>query len=97
MPDVIHKRGTRASFNTLVQNSQLIPWQIYLITDEQRLFFATGVNTFTRLPNILDIPSGGQQQVYIQPTPPTMGWPYIWSQTGINGSDFTIWFNESGT
>jgi hypothetical protein len=46
MPDVQHKRGPRADLNTLASNDGLLVGQVYVITDEDGLAVATGVDTF---------------------------------------------------
>jgi len=46
MPDVQHKRGSRADLNTLAAANGLLLGQIYLITDEDRLAVATGVGSY---------------------------------------------------
>ena len=46
MPDVQHKRGSRADLNTLASANGLLLGQIYVITDEDRLAVATGVGTY---------------------------------------------------
>ena len=46
MPDVQHKRGSRADLNTLASANGLLLGQIYLITDEDRLAVATGVGSY---------------------------------------------------
>lgn len=46
MPNIQHKRGTRAALDALVSSSQLLTGQIYFITDEKRLAVATGVNSY---------------------------------------------------
>ena len=46
MPDVQHKRGTRADFDALVAADGLLVGQMYLITDEDGIAVATGVGTF---------------------------------------------------
>jgi len=51
MPEVSHKRGTRAAFNALVAASQLRDGQIYAIKDEKWAAMATGTNTFFPLSN----------------------------------------------
>jgi len=46
MPDVQHKRGTRADLNTLAAADGLLIGQIYVITDEDRLAVAKTVGTY---------------------------------------------------
>lgn len=52
MPDVQHKRGTRAALNALAGSSGLLAGQIYVLTDEGgRIAVATAPDayeTFTR-------------------------------------------------
>lgn len=48
MPDVRHKRGTRAALVALAAANSLVVDQIYLLSDEgNRVCVATSVNTFT--------------------------------------------------
>jgi hypothetical protein len=38
------------------------------------------------------------QQVFIQPTKPAdTGKPYIWIQTGLPDSGWTVYYNDTGT
>jgi len=46
MPDVQHKRGTRADLNALATADGLLIGQIYVITDEDRLAVAKTVGTY---------------------------------------------------
>lgn len=46
MPDVQHKRGTRAALDALAGAGGLLVGQIYLITDEDRLAVATSVGAY---------------------------------------------------
>ena len=46
MPDVQHKRGTRADLNTLAAANGLLVGQIYFITDESRIAVATAVGAY---------------------------------------------------
>jgi len=46
MPDVQHKRGTRADLNTLATADGLLIGQIYVITDEDRLAVAKTIGTY---------------------------------------------------
>ena len=47
MPNLVHKRGTRAALNALATANGLVPWQIYALSDEQgRIAMATGVSTY---------------------------------------------------
>jgi hypothetical protein len=41
---------------------------------------------------------GGVREVFVQDTQPAdTGIPYLWVQTGLPGSGFTLWFNDTGT
>lgn len=47
MPDIQHKRGTRAALNALRSSNGLLTGQIYVITDEAgRLAVATANNEY---------------------------------------------------
>jgi hypothetical protein len=46
MPDIQHKRGTRADLNTLATANGLLQGQVYVIDDEDRIAIATGVGTY---------------------------------------------------
>ncbi len=46
MPNLQHKRGTRADLNSLASGNNLLIGQIYLITDEDRIAIATAVNAY---------------------------------------------------
>jgi len=46
MPTIRHARGTRAALNALASNSLLVPWQLYVISDESRVAIATSTSTY---------------------------------------------------
>ena len=46
MPNVQHKRGTRAALNILAAGSGLLPGQVYIITDEGRIAIATSAAAY---------------------------------------------------
>jgi len=46
MPTIRHARGTRAALNALASNSLLVPWQLYVISDESRVAVATSTSTY---------------------------------------------------
>jgi hypothetical protein len=46
MPDVRHKRGTRAALTTLAGANGLKPGQLYVLTDENRIAVAMSTSTF---------------------------------------------------
>lgn len=54
MPDVQHKRGTRAALNALAAAGQLKPGQFYLLTDEGRIAAALTTSTFVRMAKTTD-------------------------------------------
>jgi hypothetical protein len=41
-----HPRGTLASLNTLASNNQILPGEVYLLTDQNRLAVGLSVNTY---------------------------------------------------
>lgn len=41
-----HRRGTKASLNTLASSNGLLVGQVYFLTDEQRLVVATSANAY---------------------------------------------------
>lgn len=46
MPDIQHKRGIRSALNALAAANGLLPGQVYLITDENRLAVALTISTY---------------------------------------------------
>lgn len=54
MPDVQHKRGTRAALNALATAGNLKPGQLYLLTDESRIAVALTASTFVRMAKTTD-------------------------------------------
>ena len=46
MATVRHARGTRAALNALASNSLLVPWQLYALSDENRVAIATSTSTY---------------------------------------------------
>lgn len=46
MPNIQHKRGTRAALDALAASSGLVPWQVYAISDESRLALALTTSTY---------------------------------------------------
>ena len=54
MPSVQHKRGTRASLDSLAATASLLPGQIYLVTDEGRIGVALTTSTFVRMAKTTD-------------------------------------------
>ena len=46
MATVRHARGTRAALNALASGGLLVPWQLYVISDESRVAIATSTSTY---------------------------------------------------
>lgn len=46
MPNIQHKRGTRAALDALAVSSGLVPWQVYAISDEGRIALALTTSTY---------------------------------------------------
>ncbi len=49
MATVRHARGTRAALNALASGGLLVPWQLYVISDESRVAVATSTSTYQAL------------------------------------------------
>ena len=59
MPDVRHKRGTRAALVALAGANGLKPGQVYVLTDEDRLAVALTVSTFETFAKQSEAGGGG--------------------------------------
>ena len=59
MPTVQHPRGTRSAFNALVASNALLPGQLYVINDEQRIAMAFSPNSFRMFARTDEIGPGG--------------------------------------
>lgn len=59
MPDVRHKRGTRAALTALAGSSGLKPGQIYVLTDESRIAVAMTSATFETFAKESEAGGGG--------------------------------------
>ena len=46
MATVRHARGTRAALNALASGGLLVPWQLYGLSDENRVAIATSTSTY---------------------------------------------------
>ena len=46
MATVRHARGTRTALNALASSGLLVPWQLYVISDERRVAIATSTSTY---------------------------------------------------
>ena len=49
MATVRHARGTRAALDALASSGQLVPWQLYALSDENRVAIATSTSTYQAL------------------------------------------------
>ena len=49
MPTIRHARGTRAALNALASGGLLVPWQLYALSDENRVVIATSTSTYQAL------------------------------------------------
>ena len=49
MPTIRHARGTRAALDALASSGQLVPWQLYALSDENRVAIATSTSTYQAL------------------------------------------------
>lgn len=49
MATVRHARGTRAALNALASGDLLVPWQLYALSDEDRVVIATSASTYQAL------------------------------------------------
>jgi hypothetical protein len=90
MPDVQHKRGSRADLNTLAAANGLLLGQIYVITDEDRLAVATGVGSYQAAEKEGGGGGGSALELYAEnPSSPTSN-----TVTGANsvaiGSNLTV-------
>lgn len=79
MPDVQHKRGTRADLNTLRDASGLLVGQIYLISDEDRIAIATATNAYEVYAKVSEVYSGTITAGSVEPSLPANG--DIWLDT----------------
>lgn len=75
MPNIQHKRGTRAALDALASSNALLPWQLYGITDESRLAIATSASTYSV------VGSGGGAGYYVGPTAPDPAEFPLWFNT----------------
>ena len=49
MATVRHARGTRVALNALASGGLLVPWQLYALSDEDRVAIATSTSTYQAL------------------------------------------------
>lgn len=59
MPNLQHKRGTRAALVALAGGGGLLPGQVYALTDESRLALATSATTFETFAKQSEAGGGG--------------------------------------
>lgn len=82
MPNIQHKRGTRAALDALAASSGLVPWQVYAISDESRLALALTASTYqTFLKTGEAGGGGGGAGYYVGPTAPDPGVYPLWFNT----------------
>ena len=46
MATIQHARGTRAALDALASGGLLVPWQLYALSDENRVAIATSTSTY---------------------------------------------------
>lgn len=99
MPDVQHKRGTRSALDTLAGTNGLLPGQVYLITDEDRLAVALSASAYETFAKVSEVPmrvAPYVAQVYNSDTATdinTAGWtdiPINGTTHILDGSHFAI-------
>ena len=59
MPSIQHPRGTRAALVALAGSAGLLPGQIYLLTDENRIAIALTASTFETYAKQAEAGGGG--------------------------------------
>lgn len=82
MPNIQHKRGTRAALNALASSNSLLVGQIYFITDENRLAIATSASAYESLAKQSE--SGSVTWNLTTITLPDKGGVFEWKQTIVN-------------
>lgn len=89
MPNIQHKRGTRAALDALAASSGLVPWQVYAISDESRLALALTTSTYQTFLKTGEGGGGGGAGFYVGPTAPDPATYPLW----LNTTDgvFLIW------
>lgn len=93
MPNIQHKRGSRASLDALAAANGLLVGQVYIITDESRIAIATAVNAYQAMAKQGE---GGAaaQQVFVQQTRPVADGPWMWWQTDVLGNIIDLTVND---
>lgn len=88
MPNIQHKRGTRAALDALAASNGLVPWQVYAISDEGRLALALTASTYQ---TFLKAGEGGGGGVgyYVGPTAPDPATYPLWLNT--TAGVFLVW------
>lgn len=81
MPNIQHKRGTRAALDALAASSGLKPWQIYAISDESRIALALTTSTYQTFLKSGEGGSGGGAGYYVGPTAPDPATYPLWFNT----------------
>lgn len=64
MPSVRHIRGTKAALDAKATAGTLVPYQIYVITDEGRIAIALTASTYTSIAKLSEIGGGSDPWTY---------------------------------
>lgn len=95
MPNIQHKRGTRANLDALAGSSGLIVGQVYVITDESRLAVAITASTYQAMAKQGEGGGGGgTQEVFVQQTRPAEPGPWSWWVTNASGQIINLIVND---
>lgn len=89
MPDIRHKRGTRAALDALAASNGLKPWQIYAISDESRIALALTASTYQTFLKSGEGGGGGGVGYWVGPTAPDPATYPLWLNT--TAGVFLIW------
>jgi hypothetical protein len=87
MPNIQHKRGTRAALDALASSSALLPWQLYGITDESQIALATSASTY------VIVGAGGGAGYHVGPTAPDPEDFPLWFNTEAGA--FLVWVGST--
>ena len=94
MPNVQHKRGSRAALNALAASNGLLVGQIYFITDEDRLAVGLSVSSYQAMAKQGEGGGAGAQQVFVQQTRPVEQGPWTWWVTNASGQMINLIVND---
>ena len=92
MPNIQHKRGTRAALDALAASNGLKPWQIYAISDENRIALALTTSTYQTFLKTGEA-SGGGAGYYVGPTAPDPATYPLWFNTTAGA--FLVYFDST--